>query len=386
MNELGYKPNNGLDDQRLAFRWIKHNVAGFGGDPNRVTFVGESAGAISGWFHMQSPEPLFNQLVAMSGSSFLRPRPLALLERGFQLAAAELGAKDLPPDEQVKRLLETPAHEFQAKLGRKIQVGPFMDGELVRTPSTFKELAEENNELADSFPALRHCKRVIMGDCQMDGMGFHSRIKGRADILPQTLAQCLSIVFDPIDTNIAPAIVSAYELDIHAKSNSTQTTKPCLDFAADVSFALPARYLTRSWASSFVSNSNAYLYHFNCPNPWDGPWKGHATHAIDLIFALQNYRGHLSAGQQKCSERFAKNLIAFVSGADPWPAYEPDKNPGAMVCYAPMEGDKDESEFVPSSAPEKTGRSNVLVDLIGEQLLDKLIDACQLFLVGPLVN
>jgi carboxylesterase type B len=214
-------------------------------------------------------------------------------------------------------------------------------------------------------------------------MGFHSRVAGRNDILPQTLAQCLATVFDSIDTKIAPAIISAYGLEIDAKSNSQETTKACLDFAADVSFALPTRYLARSLAA--VDECKAYLCHFNCPNPWDGTWKGYATHALDIIFVLQNYRHHLSVGQRLCAERYAKDVIAFVNGAEPWPVYSTEQ-PGSMVYCAPTEGDKDESEFVPTQTPEKTGRKNDLVELVGEEWLDKLVEACQKFLVGPLVK
>lgn len=45
LREAGYLPNNGLHDQKLALRWIQKYIAGFGGDPNLVTFVGSSIGA-----------------------------------------------------------------------------------------------------------------------------------------------------------------------------------------------------------------------------------------------------------------------------------------------------------------------------------------------------
>lgn len=62
--------NVGFLDQNLALRWIKKNIRSFGGDPSRVTLMGESAGAMSVHAHILSPmsRGLFHRAITMSGA------------------------------------------------------------------------------------------------------------------------------------------------------------------------------------------------------------------------------------------------------------------------------------------------------------------------------
>ncbi|XP_038220445.1 esterase FE4-like [Zerene cesonia] len=63
--------NQGLKDQVLALRWIKANIEEFGGDINKITVFGESAGAASVEYHLLSnSERLFNQAILQSGSVY----------------------------------------------------------------------------------------------------------------------------------------------------------------------------------------------------------------------------------------------------------------------------------------------------------------------------
>lgn len=61
--------NNGFKDQSIALRWIRDNIEKFGGDPNSVTLMGQSAGARSVMLHLISPmsRGLFHRAIMMSG-------------------------------------------------------------------------------------------------------------------------------------------------------------------------------------------------------------------------------------------------------------------------------------------------------------------------------
>uniref|UniRef100_A0A8D9BJA1 Carboxylic ester hydrolase n=1 Tax=Cacopsylla melanoneura TaxID=428564 RepID=A0A8D9BJA1_9HEMI len=110
--------NQGMKDQVLALRWVHDNIEQFGGDPNKVTIFGFSAGGASVDFHVISPQSkdLFRSAILQSGTASCpwAVTPQNIARQRAEAVATLLGCPSKPTSEAVACLQAVPAESFVA--------------------------------------------------------------------------------------------------------------------------------------------------------------------------------------------------------------------------------------------------------------------------------
>lgn len=169
MKEAGYLPNNGFRDQRTALLWLQKHIGGFGGDPDNITLMGESAGAVSTAVHLHSEQPLFKRAMLMSGSTLLTgPSPMAIANGNYQKATKVLGLDSLAPKERVQNLVSMNGQQLRSTLFENgvapLVSIPLVDGDLCPVEIDFKTVLDGSL----SLPGRQWCESVLLGDCAFD--------------------------------------------------------------------------------------------------------------------------------------------------------------------------------------------------------------------------
>ncbi|MBF2025601.1 MAG: carboxylesterase family protein [Oscillatoriales cyanobacterium C42_A2020_001] len=264
----GAVANYGLLDQLAALRWVQRNVAAFGGNPDQVTLMGESAGGISAMHWITSPaaKGLFQRAIVLSGGgrnylldvSKLKestPTRPSAEESGIKFAES-MGIKGTGA-EALADLRSLPAEKIAGDLNMTNLVkrpptyagGPIHDGELVT--ATAGEILQRGD--AVTLP-------VIVGSTTND--------------LPAILPP-LKDPFSYFGANAAKA---------RAVYNPKGTLKPLevvLTIGVDIAMHEPARFVARQMTAA---GQPAWLYRFGYVAQSLRPKVMGASHASELPF------------------------------------------------------------------------------------------------------
>jgi para-nitrobenzyl esterase len=309
----------GIEDQQAALRWVRRNIAAFGGDPHNVTLAGESAGAHSVCAQLVSPTAagLFHRAIgqsmpcvpdAFAGKDF-RPVldgpifvPYESHQQHGQDVAAALGCTTL-----VCLREKSPAQ----LLGNELPL-----------PAYGNTVLPEDPTVALSEGRYNHVP-FLSGTTRDEGTFFAATFL--PGLPPESYEQLVHAHFGPH----APAVLARYPLSEHGGS----TPQTVAAIMSDLDWAWPQRIADQRFAAEVP----LYAYEFTdrTAPPFPGFPPGVeplASHGSELWY-LFDFRGEdqsLTPMQRRLGDRMVGYWSRFAATGNPngaglprWPRVDP---------------------------------------------------------------
>jgi para-nitrobenzyl esterase len=301
--------NLGLLDVVAALKWIHQNITSFGGDPNRVTVMGESAGAklLSAVMVAPASKGLYQQAILESGSvQCIRDITTAKNERTRLLKQLGLTAND------ASKLLTMPADsiikaqgKICAGIGGNSQLGPVYDG--ITIPEDGYQYAA-SGKLAGI--------RAIIGTNENEGAAFTGPNANYSD--------ANNTIFKPLFQNDAPMAYAYYQ----------QRLKTDSPYAAAVKTLTQYMYQMHSYrfAKALVpTGTHVWMYRYKYQN--DKPFGARHGDELHYIWSADKIS---SSNDDDAKKQLARSLhgtwVAFIKTGSPncasvpqWPKYDNTK-------------------------------------------------------------
>ncbi len=319
--------NYGLEDMIAGLRWVKENIARFGGDPSKITIFGHSAGGMAVNMLAASPvtKGLFQRVICMSGGSFA---PLQTSNEG----GIGLGIPAL-------KIAEATGEAFLAKLGAaNIKAARAMSAEEIQKGFAgdmggmrFRPAADGYvipSDLYSIYQARRFNDTPILIGHTSDELGSFG---ARGKITPDLFEKQVRSQYGPH----ADAILNVYP---HA--TDAEAAKASKGLSRESTFA----WSTWTWArlQSGLGKGKVYKYYYDHHDPKaDG-----SGHGSDVPYAFQT----LSPGPQgapkpedlKLADMISSYWANFAKTGDPnspglsqWPAFTENDQKAMVFDAAP---------------------------------------------------
>ena len=313
--------NVGMLDLVLALRWVRDNIAEFGGDPGRVMLFGQSGGGakIATLMAMREAKGLFHAAATMSGQQVTASGPLHATER-MRLFLAAVG---LTPERAAEaatlpagRLIEGLAAADPFTPGR-LHFGPVLDGRTLERHPFYPDASP----LGLSVP-------MIIGNTHDETRAFLAHSK--PDPFAMTWDEVAGRIGPEMRVDIDPDLVVATYRRLYPAYSPTEVF-----FAATTA--------GRSWRGAIIeaeerakAGAPAWTYQLDLPTTIEGG-RLRAMHTADIVLAFDNLAAAgsptaPSPEAQGVADRMSEAFIALARTGDPnhaglpaWPKYELDR-------------------------------------------------------------
>jgi len=307
--------NYGLLDQLQALRWVRENIAHFGGDPDRVTAMGQSSGAVDICLLMSSPMAagLFQRAIMESGDcqsvyneDIRTPIPYNLIsgtgEESGELLAEDLGAGN--GANGLQKLRRIPADEILKAWSQdhRVHFDAIVDGWVIpRQP-------------ADIFADGKQMHIPVLAGSNAD----EATVFGHGG--PKTIDEYRKYLSE--DTGK----YSAEEFRAYPAASDADVPSRYLQLQSDT-FAYGAYSMAQATTRA---GQRAYLYYFTYAETGKRAQLG-AYHGEELKFLSDSFNAdwHHNHDDEKLGEairaywtQFAKTGNPNVAGLPEWPAYD----------------------------------------------------------------
>jgi para-nitrobenzyl esterase len=318
--------NYGFQDQQAALKWVRRNIRAFGGNPEKVTVFGESAGGLSTFVNIVSPTArgLFHRAIVESGAYLLTPPTLAQAEAAGGNFASAAQCNQANPADVLTCLRALPVSTILGTTS--FSPAPNVDGKLL-TQSIASALG---NGQFNRVPLMNGSNRdewnlFVALDFDLTGHPV------TAATYPAAIAATIAV---PL-TSPAVALVQAQ----YPGGNFPSYDQAVGALGTDAIFACTARF-ANELASEFVPT---FAYEFNDRNapqnflpPVTFPYGAAHASEIQYIFPFANPsqvglklpQTPLNANQQVLSDKMVGYWTRFARAGDPngngepqWPQF-----------------------------------------------------------------